>query len=221
MPIPELVVMLTWHDYTVENANEIFEQCKNSDAIYWGVKEQRLSHDALKELFAKMRACGKKTILEVVAYTEKEGLDGARLAAECGCDILLGTRFYDSINSYCQEQNIKYMPFVGDIKGRPSVLSGDIDAIVQEAQNYLDKGVYGINLLGYRYTGDASALNKTVVECVDAPICIAGSINSYERLDEIKDANPQFFTIGSAFFEKQFGETFEEQINQVCNYMKR
>lgn len=220
MPIPELVVMLTWHDYTVENALEIFEQCKNSDAIYWGVKEQRLSNEALKELFAKIRACGKKTILEVVAYTEKEGLDGARLAAECGCDILLGTRFYDSINRYCQEQNIKYMPFVGDITGRPSVLSGDIDAIVREAQSYLDKGVYGINLLGYRYTGDAPALNKTVVERVDAPICIAGSINSYERLDEIKDAQPHFFTIGSAFFDKQFGETFEEQINQVCNYMK-
>ena len=52
-----------------------------------------------------------------------------------------------------------------------------------------------------------------------APVCIAGSINSYQRLDEIKAADPWAFTIGGAFFENKFGGTFEEQINRVCKYM--
>ena len=53
-----------------------------------------------------------------------------------------------------------------------------------------------------------------------APVCIAGSINSYQRLDEIKVAAPWAFTIGGAFFENKFGGTFEEKINRVCEYMR-
>ena len=36
---PELIVMLTHNDLTVENAAEVFETCKNSKAEYWGFKE--------------------------------------------------------------------------------------------------------------------------------------------------------------------------------------
>lgn len=212
--------MLTWHDYTVENAIEVFEQCQCSQAKLWGIKEHSLPVSQMKQLFSLMKSCGKTTILEVVAYTEQEGLAGAKLAVECECDILLGTKFYDSINLYCQEHNLKYMPFVGEITGRPSVLSGDIDTLIQEAQSYIAKGVYGINLLGYRYTGNTSVLNRTFLQHIEAPVCLAGSINSYERLDEIKEIQPWAFTIGSAFFEKKFGETINEQINLIYNYMK-
>ena len=143
--------MLTWHDYTVENAEEIFEQCKLSKAKYWGFKEHPLPLDRMKALFHHMKQCGKTTVLEVVAYTEQEGLEGARIAATCGCDILMGTKFHDSINSYCLEHGIKYMPFVGDVTGRPSVLEGTIDGIIAQAQDYIAKGAYGIDLLGYRF----------------------------------------------------------------------
>lgn len=212
--------MLTWHDYTVENAFEVFEQCKNTQAIYWGIKEHSLPREKMKQIFAYMKACGKKTILEVVAYTEQEGLEGAKIATECGCDILMGTRFHDSINQYCQKHNLKYMPFVGIISGRPSVLQGEIENLIQEAKTYLEKGVYGINLLGYRYTGDIQRLNRLFTQEIKAPICLAGSINSFSRLQEVKDANPKFFTIGSAFFEKKFGESIPEQIDTVCKYLK-
>ena len=114
-----------------------------------------------------------------------------------------------------------YMPFVGKIKERPSVLEGSIDEMIAEAKEYIAKGVSGIDLLGYRYTGDAVLLNKRFVEEVDAPVCIAGSINSFERLDEVKDANPWSFTIGSAFFDNQFDGTFKEQIDKVCDYINK
>ena len=38
------------------------------------------------------------------------------MAVECGCDILMGTMYYDSINEYCKENNLKYMPFIGKVK---------------------------------------------------------------------------------------------------------
>jgi len=217
---PELIVMLTWHDYTVENAAAVFEQCKDSKAKFWGFKEHPLPIKEMKNLYSRMKDCGKTTLLEVVAYSEEEGLEGARIAAQCQCDILMGTCFFESINDFCQRHNIKYMPFVGRITGRPSVLEGNINDMIEEAQRYIAQGAYGIDLLGYRYTGDAIALNNAIVKNVPAPVCLAGSIDSYQRLDEVKTASPWAFTIGSAFFENKFDGTFAQQINKVCDYIK-
>lgn len=216
-----LIVMLTHNDETVNNAHEIFEKCKNSDAKFWGFKEKSIPIEQMKNLYKYMKECGKTTFLEVVEYTEKEGLEGAKIALECGCDILMGTMFFDSINEFCKKNNLRYMPFVGNVTERPSILEGEIDEIIKEANEYLKKGVYGFDLLGYRYTGNAIELNERFVLEVNAPVCIAGSVNGYERLDELKNINPWSFTIGSAFFENKFDGSFEEQINKVCEYVKQ
>ncbi|MGN0633352.1 MAG: hypothetical protein ACI4JW_05735 [Oscillospiraceae bacterium] len=218
---PVLIVMLTYNDLTVSNAYEIFEECKDSKAVYWGMKEEDLPVKQMEKLYAYMKKCGKKTVLEVVAYTEDKCLEGAQLAVKLGCDILMGTIFSESINELCRENNIKYMPFVGDITERPSVLNGNIEDMINEANGYIEKGAYGIDLLGYRYVGDAVALNREMVRNVNAPICIAGSVDSFERLDELKACAPKAFTIGSAFFENKFGGSFCEQINKVCDYMEK
>lgn len=220
MKKPELIVMLTHNDRTVENAYEIFEQSKDSDAQYWGFKEEGIPIEQVKDLFSYMKKCGKTTVLEVVKYTEAECLEGAKIAADCGCDILMGTMYFDSVNDYCKKNNLTYMPFVGDVKNRPSVLGGTIDAMIAEAQRCLEKGVSGFDLLGYRYTGDARNLIKEFIANVNAPVCVAGNINSYERLDEVKKSGAWAFTIGGAFFENKFDGTFPEQINKVCKYIK-
>lgn len=216
---PELIVMLTHNDQTVGNAQEIFEKCKDSKAKYWGFKEMPLPLEEMKKLYKYMKECGKTTFLEVVAYDEDECLAGAKMAIECNVNILLGTLYFDSINELCKKNNLKYMPFVGKISGRPSILDGTIEGMIEEAKSYIRKGVYGFDLLGYRFTGDATELNKKFVEEVNAPVCLAGSINSFERLDEVKDAAPQMFTIGGAFFENKFNGSFSEQINKVIDYM--
>ena len=220
MNIPELIVMLTHNDRTLQNACEIFEKCKNSDAEYWGLKEEGIPFEHMKKLFDMMKNCGKTTALEVVAYSEKECLEGAKTAAYCGCDILMGTKFFDSVNFFCKENNIRYMPFVGEVSGRPSILCGTAESMVKEAKELLEKGVYGFDLLGYRFCEDAFSLCRKFVSEVDAPVCIAGSINSFERLDEIKAINPWAFTVGGAFSENKFGDDFCSQINAVSKYIK-
>ena len=217
--VPELIVMLTHNDLTVTDASAVFEQCKNSKAKFWGFKEEPLPLEQMIQLFGYMKNCGKTTFLEVVAYGEKECLEGAKKAAACQCDYLMGTTFFDSVNNFCKSNHLKYMPFVGKITGRPSVLEGTIEDMIREANEYIAKGVYGIDLLGYRYTGDPFLLNREFVAKVNAPVCIAGSINSYERLDEIKTAAPWTFTIGGAFFENKFEGTITEQIDKVCDYI--
>jgi hypothetical protein len=216
---PQLIVMLTHHDQTVSNAYEIFHQCKDAKAQMWGFKEIGIPSHQMKALFSYMKACGKTTVLEVVAYTQEECLKGAQTALDCGCDILMGTLFYDSVNDFCKSHGLKYMPFLGQVEDRPSVLKGSIESMIQQAETYLEKGVYGFDLLGYRYVGDPRELNLRLTANIPAPICIAGSINSFNRLDEIKAVAPWSFTIGGAFFENRFGGTFLEQINKVCDYI--
>ncbi len=217
---PKLIVMLTKDDRTVRNAREIFEQCRETPAAYWGCKEQPLPLPEMRALFSEMRQCGKHTVLEVVEYDEENGLRGAELAAECGAEILMGTCFYDSVSAFCRASGMRYMPFVGEVYGRPSVLTGDPDAIAAQARQNIARGADGVDLLGYRFTGDAAALNKRLVAEVNAPVCIAGSIDSYARIDEVLRLHPWGFTIGSALFEHRFGETVRAEIEAICAYIE-
>lgn len=216
----ELIVMLTNNDFTVENAEEIFSDCKDSKANYWGMKEVGLPVEQMKRLYSEMKKAGKTTVMEVVVYNEEDGIKGAQLAAECGVDILMGTMFSKRIVEICKKNNIKYMPFVGRITGRPSVLTGSIEGMVDEAKEAIEGGADGIDLLGYRFEGDAIALNKALCESFPGKLCIAGSIDSYERLDEVKDAGAALFTIGGAFFANKFNGTIKEQIDTVCDYVR-
>ena len=218
---PELVVMLTYDDLTVPDARAIFDRCRHTRAQYWGFKEQGLPLPEMKDLFAEMKACGKTTSLEVVTYTPDEGMAGAEMAAACGVDILMGTVYNDDICAFCKAHGMKYMPFVGEVSLRPSILEGTADAMIAEAQSYLKKGVDGFDFLGYRYTGDAFALNRAFVSAVKAPVCIAGSVNSFERLEEVKQIAPWSFTVGSAFFDHVFGDSFADQIDAVCDALEK
>lgn len=241
---PELIVMLTHDDLTVENAYEVFEACSHTRALYWGFKEQPLPLPEMQRIYRRMKECGKRTVLEVVAYTEAEGLEGAQMAAACGCDILMGTCFHESILHFCQEHGIAYMPFVGQISGRPSVLEGSVEDMVAEAERLKSLGVFGIDLLGYRYQSpqvptrveadaeadadadadaeadaeaEAERLIREIVAHSCLPVCVAGSINCHKRLDVIKSVQPWAFTVGSALFDHKFGDTLADQIEQICD----
>lgn len=215
----ELIVMLTYQDKTVPNAKNIFECSKESRARFWGFKEAGLPLSEMAALTRCMKQAGKTVFLEVVSYTEQEGLKGAQAAAFCGCDVVMGTMFSEKIADFCKENGLRYMPFVGDVRERPSVLYGSVDEMIKQAQAALEYGVDGFDLLGYRYVGNAAVLSETFLREVRAPVCLAGGINSFERLAQVKRTSPWTFTIGSAFFEHRFGDSFREQIDAVCAFL--
>lgn len=218
---PQLIVMLTHNDKTIDNAWQVFDGCKHSQAQFFGMKDGTFSTSQMKTIFDYMKQYNKTTVLEVVQYDEAESLAGAKLAVECQVDILMGTCFFDSVNEYCQAHQLKYMPFVGEIYDRPSILTGTVESMLAQIDAYQQKGVHGIDLLGYRYVGNAELLNETLVTQSRLPIVIAGSIDSTQKLDEMKRISPFAFTIGSAFFEHKFGDDLTEQINFVCEYLKQ
>jgi len=201
---PELIVMLTYNDMTVENAQQLFDEMESDPIKYWGFKDVGIPHDQMKALVKSMKQAGKTTFLEVVSLSEEEGLVGAEVAVQDGFDILMGTVYFDSIKGYLEDKPVYYYPFPGQVYGHPSILDGTIEEIVDHAQWLENKGVHGLDLLTYRYTGDARKLLQEVVNAVKIPVVSAGSIASFERIAEVWDADTWGFTIGSAFFEKKF-----------------
>ena len=218
----ELIVMLTQNDRTVRDASAVFETCRDSRARLWGFKEEGIPLEEMRSLYARMKECGKQTALEVVCYSEAEGLAGAKTAAACGCDLLMGTMFSKEISRLCADHGIRYLPFVGRVTGRPSVLEGSLEQMLDQAREALAQGAWGIDLLGYRYTGDAARLNREFVAGLPGvPVVLAGSVNSFARLDEIRAADPWAFPIGSAFFEGRFGGSFRDQVDKVVDSAAR
>jgi hypothetical protein len=220
---PELIVMLTYQDETVPDALELFNRTKDYPVTHWGFKDVGLPPKEMQTVATAMKAAGKTTFLEVVSLSEEDGLSGARLAVDSGFDILMGTVFYPSIGNYLKDKPIQYYPFPGHVYGHPSILDGTIDDIVAHACELETYGVHGLDLLTYRYTGNAPSLLSQVVQATGIPIVSAGSIASFERITEVWDSGAWGFTIGSAFFEKIFvpDGSFEQNLWAVCNWLEQ
>jgi len=220
---PQLITMLTYKDETVKNSFEVFDQCADLPASFWGFKDVGLPKHDMKRLVERMKAKGKTTFLEVVSLTETECLDGARLALDCGFDYLMGTVYYDSVFRLMRGKATKFFPFAGKVSGHPSILEGPIPEIMADGRRMQDLGVAGFDLLAYRYTADAEALAEAFVQGVRVPVVLAGSIDGFPRLDVMKRIQPWAFTIGSAFFDKKFVPegSFREQMASVLDYLRR
>ena len=217
----EIIIMLTHHEVTVENAAEVFEACKDLPVKFWGFKNVGLPKDKMKELATAMKEAGKTTFLEVVTYDEQSCLDGAQTAIDCGFDYLMGTIYYDSVAKLLADNNMSYLPFVGKVSGSPSILEGTNEEIIANAKDLMAKGIKGFDILAYRHVVDGEKLAYEFCKAVDAQICIAGSINSFDRIDTMFDIGPWTFTMGSALFEKNFVPegSFYDNLKAVADYM--
>ncbi|MGI6054691.1 MAG: hypothetical protein ACOYA8_07465 [Clostridium sp.] len=221
----DIIIMLTHNDVTVSNAEEIFEECKDLPAKKWGFKDVGLKVEDMKKLAAKMKAAGKTTYLEVVTYTEEGCLAGAKLAKECGFDYLTGTLPFPSVFEYAKENGLKYSPFAGNVGGSPVVLTGTMEEVAESAKNIIANGASGLDLVSYRYRdGDPVELTRKVVEIIGGDkICIAGSIDTTEKMDLMEEIGVAEYTMGSALFNSKFVKngTFKENLAYVLGYLHK
>jgi hypothetical protein len=141
---------------------------------------------------------------------------------DAGFDILMGTVYYPSIGEYLKDTSVRYFPFPGHVHSHPSVLDGTMEDIVAHACELESCGVHGLDLLTYRYNGQAPELLKQVVQATKVPVISAGSIASFERIGEVWNSGAWGFTIGSAFFDKKFlpEGSFEENVWAVCDWLE-
>src|SRR5688500_16763024 len=185
---PELIVMLTHHDQTVPDALELFERATDYPIAHRRFKDVGVSPQGGQMIVTATNDARKVTFLEVVSLSEEDGLEGAHLAVDLGFDILMGTVFYPSIGNYLKDKPVRYSPFPGHVHSHPSILDGTIEDIVAHACELETYGVHGLDLLTYRYNGEASHLLKQVVQSTQIPVISAGSIASFERINEVWDS---------------------------------
>jgi len=216
-----LIVMLTHNDQTVKDAIEVFDTCKDLNVQHWGFKNIGLPVPQMKTLLKNMKDAGKTTYLEVVTYSEDECLAAAKLAMECGFDCLMGTLYFPSVGALVKNK-IKYFPFCGKVWDNPSILGGTIDEIIADANHLKKLGADGIDILAYRFTGDPVDLIKKFTNRVEIPTVIAGSIDSFSRIDFMKEVNPFGFTMGSALFNKKFDKdgSVYSNLKVVVDYLE-
>lgn len=110
-----------------------------------------------------------------------------------------------------------YYPTIGRRAGVPRYLYGTTEEVVADGRRVMTSGADGICLSMYRYKdGDPHDLGLAVLNAAGSrSTIITGSINTFERLKQVRKLRPWGFTIGSALFDEAFGKglTWPEQIS--------
>ncbi|MFM6557191.1 MAG: HisA/HisF-related TIM barrel protein [Dolichospermum sp.] len=211
------IFMLTKDDRTVSDALRVHSSLSNSPLRYVGFKDIGLPLHELKTLTGRIKADGKHVLLEVVNTSREAELRSVEAAVEIGVDYLLGGRHAEDATRLLKGSGIRYFPFAGRTVGHPTRLAGSIDEIVDDARRLAAlPGVDGLDLLAYRYSGDVEALTRRVAQAVSVPVIAAGSIDSAERVQAMRQAGVWAFTVGSAVFDGSFlGEPVPQQIDNI------
>jgi hypothetical protein len=199
----KFIFMLTYNDLTVPNSIEVFKEIQDTEVTHIGFKDVGLPIQELRTLMALMRDAGKVIFLEVVSETKEDAMRSVKKAIDLEVDYLIGGTYVEQTLQLLKGR-IRFMPYIGKVVGHPCLLRGSVEEIVINAKRVKALGVDGINLLAYRYDGDANNLMTYVKHAVDLPIIVAGSIDSFERIRRVKELAMWGFTIGTAIFEKKF-----------------
>lgn len=216
---PEIIVMLTHNDVTVDNARDVFRESADLPVQYWGFKDAGMTPQEMEQLAGDLKDAGKIPVLEVVSFDEKELVEASELAIACGMEYFTGSFFSAAVAKRVKEAGLRYFPFCGDVGGSPIALRGTPQSIAQHAQEIRDQGADGVDLVAYRYTeGDPVALAQSVADNLGHDnVIVAGSINSLERIERMHHIKPFAYTMGGALFEGVFapGASFRDNLQRV------
>ena len=127
----------------------------------------------------------------------------AEMAAEIAVDRLLGGTEVAATLDILAGSGISYFPFPGHPVDHPTRLKGRPQDVAEHCRRFLDQGAAGADLLAYRAVdAEPLALVKAARQALGtAPLIVAGSIDSKERINDLAQAGVDAFTIGTAIFE--------------------
>jgi len=215
----EFIFFLTYNDQTIPTPIRVLDDVKDLGVKNIGFKDVGIPKHRLVELKRAIDDAGLTSYLEVVSEDRESTLRGAQIAAELGVDWLIGSQgqYAKHVMEIIKGTDIEFCPFVGEISGIPSVLHGSIDDIVVEALETQEMGVAGIDLLAYRHKENPEELMERVIDALEIPVIVAGSVNGLERIRRVIKAGAAAFTIGTAVFDRTVvpSASLEDQIIAV------
>ena len=194
----DFIFMLTKDDRTVPNALSIAEEVAAAGVRHMGCKEVGASPDLLRGLVDQIRRFGGKSYLELVGATPESSLAAAARAKELGFDCLFGGMNPRAIHALCGDA-LEYFPFAGRIEGHPVRLRGTADELARDCRRLAAEGHPGVDLLVYRAVDDdPEAILRKCRDATAGRLFVAGSVDSPERIRQLKKFGVDAFTIGSA-----------------------
>jgi hypothetical protein len=221
--VSRFVFMLTNGDLTVPGAADVCGEIASLDIEIVGFKDVGVPMAELARVTDRLREQGRTVALEVVSQRRDDELRSIEAGMDLGVDLLLGgVNVSDGLALLgCDgDGGPRYMPFPGRVVGHPSSLVGTVAEITDSARDLAARaGVWGLDLLAYRFDGDVDHLVRDVVRAVDVPVIVAGSIDSEERVRAVVDAGAWGFTVGTAAFERRFlpGASLGDQLRFVID----
>lgn len=224
----ELMVMLTHHDKTVQDAHELFEACKDLQVYDWGFKNVGISEFDTVDLINKMNTAGKNTFYEIITRNDYAYEIGYTTAERAKFGYMMGTKYNKALHENMKKLGIKFCPAVGEpgsvYNGQSGVLLGTEEEIIYEAKHLVnDIGVDGITIPAFRYYKDGQKLLEMLIkELGETPVFVAGSVDDFDRIDKLFELGVSKFTMGSALFNKKFAPngSFRDNLEVVVNYIE-
>lgn len=196
--------MLTRDDRTVDDAEQVLSSVRNTGLTRVGFKDVGATPDRQRALAAAAHDSGLTVYLEIVSLTKDEELAAVDSAVEAGVDWVIGGTFASDVARRLAGSRTGFAPFAGHVSGHPSILSGRISEIADDAARLVAvDGVGGIDLLAYRHaSADALELTREVAGAVGgAPVIAAGSVVNAQQITGLATAGAWGFTMGSGIFE--------------------
>jgi hypothetical protein len=203
----DFIFMLTRQDRTIVDCLDVLEEIRPLGLGHIGFKDIGVDRETLGLLNRRIKEGGATSYMEVVSTSPEAALNSARIAAEIGVDRLLGGTDVEAIQQILRGTGVAYYPFPGRPIGHPTQLGGLPEEVEAQCARFLDLGCAGADLLAYRATeADPLALVAAARRGLGAAgglIC-AGSVDAPSRIQALRDAGADAFTIGSAAFDGSF-----------------
>ena len=166
-----------------------------------GFKDVGLAPSLLSDLVTAVHDLGAEASIELVGLEPADEARWAGRAAEAGVDAVLGGAHPQLVTRALAGAPVRYLPFVGEVSGHPTRLGGTVREIVESARRLADLGVQGLDLLAYRFDGDAPALAEAVAGATDLAVVAAGGISTDQQIVAMTHAGVWGFTMGTAVFD--------------------
>ena len=200
--------MLTRNDTTVENALDLVEIARELGLRHIGFKDVGAEAPTLRRLTAAIRAAGASPWMEVVSTTREAELALGRAwprprRRSCSWAACMSRRRLRILEGCAT----RYLPFAGKPSGHPTRLGGSAAEVEAQCRAFAAMGCAGVDILAYRAT-EAEPLDLVAACRRGFPdrgaVVVAGSVNSAERVNAVRAAGADAFTIGTAAIDASY-----------------
>ena len=98
--------------------------------------ELLLNDNEVIDLCKKITQIDKKAIYDLCDSYLNKGIKDIAILQDHRNDVVSSQMYHGAQDAF-KKHNLAYMPFVGEIVDRPSVLKGSIESMVEEAQKLI------------------------------------------------------------------------------------